>query len=452
MTLELRPYQLGAIDDAREAFRHGARRLLMVAPTGSGKTVIASAIIHAAEKAGSRVAFLAHRRELITQTSDKLHRFGVRHGIIQAGTPMRLGEKVQVGSVQTLVRRLDVLEQVELVIVDEAHHATAGAYQALLNFWGRARVMGLTATPWRLDGKGLGDLFDSHVIATTPGELFDQGYLAPVLYRTFHPIDTRGVAVTAGDFNVGALAGRALEKVVVGDVVSQYREGCAGKRAVLFACTVAHSKAMAQAFVDAGVPAEHVDGEMPGPERDAVLARLRAGATLVLCNVNICTEGWDLPELEVCILCRPTLSESLYLQMVGRVLRPHPGKTVARVHDHARLAIYGHPYDEREFKPERTARVKRAAVEARRVVEGAEVVRRAPGLVLEAQAQEVHRGAGRQPQPPKPFFLRLDELGKRLFFLKMVGKHGPRKAKAIYRWASGEREWPRREWERQLGA
>ncbi len=451
--MDLRPYQEQAVSDAREAFRSGAKRLLITCATGGGKTVLASSIIRSAEQLGSRVIFLAHRRELLQQTSEKLMRFGVHHGLVQAGVPMKLGCRVQVASVQTLVNRLEALQPPDLLFIDEAHHATAGSYQVLLNHYARAKVIGLTATPWRLDGKGLGELFDGHVNAATPYDLFTQGYLAPVRCFTFKPIETKDIAVTAGDFNAAALTSRALERAIVGDVVRQYVDNCTGQRAVLFACTIAHSKAMVQAFQDAGVPAEHIDGNLEPKLRDGVLARLREGSTHVLCNVNVCTEGWDLPELEVCILARPTLSEALYLQMVGRALRTHPSKEYARVHDHARLLpAFGHPYDDRDWTPKREARKKRGDVEQRRVVQGAEVVRRGIEEVQAAQAEEVHRGSIKEEKKARPFFPRMSEEEKHRWYLLMAVKHGARKACGVYRWASGEREWPKRQWREEAEA
>ncbi len=451
--IELRPYQEEAISAARECFKRGAKRLLLTCPTGGGKTVVASSIIRSAEQLGSRVVFLAHRRELLQQTSEKLARFGVHHGLVQAGVQMKLGARVQVASVQTLVNRLDVIQPPDLLVIDEAHHSTAGSYQTLLNHFSRARVIGLTATPWRLDGKGLGELFDTHVNATTPFELHSQGFLAPVRCFTFRPVETEGIAVTGGDFNAGALTTRALERAIVGDVVRQYIDNCTGKRAVLFARTIAHSKAMVEAFQSAGVPAEHIDGNLEPKLRDGVLARLREGRTHVLCNVNVCTEGWDLPELEVCILARPTLSEALYLQMVGRALRTHPSKQFARVHDHARLLpAFGHPYDDRDWTPKREARKKRGDVEQRRVVQGAEVVRRGIEEVQAAQAEEVHRGGIKESTKARPFFPRMSEEEKHRWYLLMAVKHGARKACGVYRWASGEKEWPKRQWREEAEA
>ena len=269
----LRPYQSEAIEAARAKFRANAKRTLLVLPTGGGKTVIASEIIRSAEARGSRVVFLAHRRELIAQTSDKLHRFGVRHGTIMAGERPAPQLAVQVASIQTLVRRLDAYPSFDLIFFDEAHHAAAGGYQKVLELYPRARVVGLTATPWRLDGRGLADVFDSHVIVRTPKQLRDEGYLCAVGGWEFEAIDTTKARVQGGDFKAKDLEESASSKRVIGDVVEEWLRYSPGKRTVVFAVSIATSQLLTEAFVKAGVRAEHIDGEMETAQRDAIVAQ-----------------------------------------------------------------------------------------------------------------------------------------------------------------------------------
>ena len=197
--MELRDYQVEAIKNARAELASGKKRVLIVAPTGSGKTVVAAAIIRSAVEKGKRIVFLAHRKELITQTSEKLHAFGVRHGIIKAGFAAAPQHSVQVASVQTLARRAGAAVDADLVFIDEAHHVTsANTYQKLLDRWPRARAIGLTATPWRLDGRGLSDLFDAHVLSTTPWALRDQGWLVPVGGWIYEATDSDGANIPPG--------------------------------------------------------------------------------------------------------------------------------------------------------------------------------------------------------------------------------------------------------------
>jgi DNA repair protein RadD len=472
--VDLRPYQHEMIDAARDRMRLGSKRTLLVLPTGGGKTVVAAAIISAAESKGSRVLFLAHRRELISQTADKLLRFGVQPGVILAGEPKALHRSVQVASVQTLIRRPGELGQVDLIFVDEAHHLVEGnTYDKLLEWWPGARVVGLTATPWRLDGAGLADVFDSHVLVRTPRQLRDEGYLVPVTGWEYAPVNTRSARVKGGDFDAKSMEQAAMSKTLFGEIIGDWKAHAGGVRTVLFGCTVAHSAAMAQAFVDAGVPAEHLDGETPKDKRAAILSRLRSGDTRVLCNVNVATEGWDCPELECVILARPTLSTSLYLQMVGRVLRPSEGKATARIHDHARcLAAHGHPYADRDYSPEKSSGASRKEVEStvrrdKRCPSCSAVVVTWPcdgcHHMPEPKEIEVQRQAERRAITDTPGWAKVRAKAeedakrarrwaqhtveeKRQLFLRMVEKHGPKKAVGVYRWLSGETEWPPRSW------
>jgi superfamily II DNA or RNA helicase len=312
--------------------------VILVAPTGSGKTTIAAAIIHAAAAKGKRVLFLAHRKELIDQAITRLAEHDIAAGIIMAGRQPFPHRAVQVASVQTLARR--EVPPSDLVIVDECHHARAKSYQRAI---GAAPVtLGLTATPWRTDGRGLGELFEGVVVAARPAELITDGYLCPVTGFAYDAPDLSGVKTAAGDYEEGGAA--AVMAYVGGNVVQRWIDFRPG-RSVLFACTIEHSRQMVERFRDAGVIAEHLDGTTPIAERAAILSRLASGATEVVCNVGVLTEGWDLPSLRCVILARPTKSLGLYIQMAGRGLRPADGKACARIHDHAGNALRHGPVD-----------------------------------------------------------------------------------------------------------
>lgn len=485
--MDLRPYQVSAVESARALFRAGKKKTLLVSPTGSGKTVLFCHIASAAVAKGSRVLVLAHRRELVKQTSDKLNRFGVPHGIIQAGFPRALQRPVQVASVQTLIRNPGQLSRVDLVVVDECHHVTEGnTYSKIFEQYPQAILLGVTATPWRLDGRGLADVFDGHVVVTTPRQLRDEGWLVPVGGWEYEGIDTSRARVRNGEYVAEDLREESTSKRVVGDIISEWLMHAAGKRTVLFASSVEQSQLMAAEFVKSGVPAEHVDGKTPGEERDAILARLRSGQTLVVCNCNVLTEGFDCPELEVCILARPTLSTALALQMIGRVLRPAEGKAAARIHDHAGvLRAHGHPYADRDFSPEKAVKGKRPSAGG----EGGEsgwrqarcdacksVISRWPcdacgfapdpkELKLEyepaAARREItndgtvgKRKAESDPERAEKWERRYrydtNRSDRFAFFQKMVGKHGLQKARRVYFWVSGKREWPDRDWVSEL--
>ena len=362
--IQLRDYQAKAIDEARDAFRTN-RAVLFQLPTGGGKTVTASTVVHGAAQKRNRVWWLTHRRELAGQASRTFHDLGIPHGLIQAGNVSDANALVQVASIQTIARRLSALPEPALIVFDEAHHIGAAQWDTVFNHYPRAKILGLTATPWRLDGQGLGRWFGHMIEGPTVRHLIDQGSLCD--FRLFAPSipDLSGVATLAGDYKSGALAKAMDRPAIVGDAIGHYRHLCAGKRAVVFAAGVSNSQNIVAQFNAAGIPAEHVDGSMQSGERDAIVERFRRGETLILSNADLFGEGFDVPAIEAVILLRPTKSLSLYLQQVGRALRPMPGKSEAIILDHAGNSLrHGLPDDLREWSLEdREKRAKRDALD-----------------------------------------------------------------------------------------
>lgn len=348
--IRLRDYQQRAIDDARAAYKAGHRAVLFQLPTGAGKTVTASTVVHGAAKKGNGTWWLTHRRELAGQASQTFHGLGVPHGTVQAGYVSDRHALVQVASIQTIFRRIHELAPPDLLVFDEAHHIGAQSWEVIFNAFPKARILGLTATPWRLDGQGLGRWFDHMVTGPTVAELIEAGSLSP--YRLFAPAtpDLSDVKTAAGDYQRGALA-KAMDKpAIVGDAIGHYRRLCPGQRAVVFAAGIENSKHIVAQFLGAGIPAEHVDGSMTNDVRDAAVERFRRGETLVLSNSDLFGEGFDVPAIEAAILLRPTKSLGLYLQQVGRALRPAPGKAEAIILDHAGNSLrHGLPDDERDW-------------------------------------------------------------------------------------------------------
>jgi DNA repair protein RadD len=345
-TPALRPYQRDVADRVEAEIRVGRRCLLVVAPTGSGKTVLAADLIRTHVARGQRVLVLAHRRELIAQTSRKLHHAGVDHGIVQAGFRTRPGEPVQVASVATLHARavrssVMAPPPADLVVVDEAHHVRAKTYRRILELYGNAVVIGLTATPCRGDGRGLGSAFDVLVECPDVAALTQAGYLVPArVFAPFRP-DLAGVRIERGDYVEAQLAERMDRAKLTGDIVSHWHRLAERRRTVVFATSVAHSVHLRDEFRRSDVLAEHLDGSTPADERDAILARLAAGSVDVVVNCAILTEGWDSPAASCLVLARPTRSFGLFRQMIGRVLRPAPGKADALILDHAG-AVFEH--------------------------------------------------------------------------------------------------------------
>jgi superfamily II DNA or RNA helicase len=365
----LRPYQIDAIERARGRIEAGCRRLLMVAPTGAGKTTIAGQMIASAAARGTRALFVAHRRELINQTYARLCAMGIAEakvGVIMGSDPRRRpGAPIQVASIATLRARPKPVA--DLVFVDECHLALAASYRALQEHYPNAVHIGLTATPYRGDGRGLGAAYDELLVVASPRELIDAGYLVDPRVLPVPPDelpDLRAVKLKRGDYDERALAAAVDRKRLVGNIVEHWLAHARGVRTVAFAASVNHSMHIAARFRDAGVPAEHLDGTTPTAERDAILARLERGETRVVSNACVLQEGWDQPAVKCAILARPTRSTGLYLQQAGRILRPWRD-TPALILDHAGCALaHGLPQDDRDYSLAGEREVRRGGGEA----------------------------------------------------------------------------------------
>lgn len=333
--IELRDYQKTGVARIRHEFARCSRRVLFVLPTGGGKTIVFVHICSRVASKGKRVVILVHRVELIDQVSATLGRFGVDHGVIAAGHP-ETDKFVQIASVATLARRLNRVRPFDLVIVDEAHHATAGTWAAIMAAMPDAFALGVSATPERLDGRGLGVAFDVMVQGPTAVELTKAGHLVPA--RVFAPperIDLSAVRLRAGDYDARQLAELMSDGAIVGNVVAHWQRLAAGVPTIAFCASIEHSKQVADQFHAAGIPAAHVDGATPPEERRQIVAALGVGDLKVLCNVDLFGEGVDVPGVGAVILLRPTRSLARYLQAVGRALRPDGTKDHALVLDHA---------------------------------------------------------------------------------------------------------------------
>lgn len=358
--IQLRDYQQSCIGEVREAYRTGKRAPLLVSPTGSGKTVMFAYIAQGTSRKGNRVLILVHRQELVDQTSRTLDAFGVAHGIIAAGRTPDRTHPVQIGSVQTVVRRLDLFRP-DLIIIDEAHHGTAGSWRKVIEGNPRARILGVTATPERLDGKGLADVFDDLIRGPEVADLIDAGHLCrPRYYAPPTVADLTGIQKTAGDFNRGELAAAMDKASITGDAVDHYRRICPGVPAVAFCSSIAHAQHVAQQFEAAGFRAAPLDGTLERDERRDRVRALGDGRLHVLTSCEIINEGFDLPVVTAAILLRPTMSLGLHLQQIGRVLRPSPGKANSIILDHVgNLARHGFAEEMRGWSLEGRKRGKR---------------------------------------------------------------------------------------------
>lgn len=334
--MELRDYQKTFVYKVRDAFK-SHRRVLGVSPTGSGKTQIFSFISKGVQDNGKRILVCAHRRELLFQISRALDSWRVQHSMLTAdsrGTPRAT---CVVASVFTLANRLKHFPPPDLLVLDEAHHAVIGStFGKVISHFPNARVLGVTATACRLDGRGLGDSFDYLVEGPSVAELTAMGWLSPAeVYAPKHALDLRGIKVRGGDYVASELTDAMDKPSITGNAVEHYTRLAPDKRAIVFCCSIKHAEDVAAEFRRAGYRAEHIDGGMEDYCRDAVLYRFAKGETQVLTSCELVNEGFDLPTIEVAILLRPTKSLGLYLQQVGRAIRPMEGKARTLILDHA---------------------------------------------------------------------------------------------------------------------
>jgi len=348
-------FQNRAVRLAETALRT-KRAVLVVSPGASGKTVMIGVLARRWLRRGRRVLIVMHRRELVHQTRAHLSRLGVRErdvGVVLAGAEhlRNRAARCQIASIQTLRRRRE-RPPADLVIVDEAHHAMAESYLWLRKRYRAARHAGFTATPFRMDGKGLADVYDEMVTATKPSALLREGRIAePIIYATperFLP-NVDSIRIVRGDYAVSELSRRVRKLEVVGNILTNWFKHARGKRTLVFTVTIAHSRDVVGRFRRRGVAAEHIDGTMSVPERERILNRFRAGHTTVLCNCMVLSEGFDIPACQAVVLARPSRSASLYLQQANRGLRYYRGRRPI-ILDHGRfLQAFGMPEADRHF-------------------------------------------------------------------------------------------------------
>lgn len=353
--MQLRPFQDQAIADLRYLYTQGCRRALLVAPTGAGKTVIAARIIQNACDKGANVLFLAHRRELVNQCGNKLERFGVDHGIIMSGEWLQMAFEVQVASIDTLRARAMNADRMpwpraDIIVIDEAHRSLAPTYLKIIAQYPKAMVLGLTATPIRSDGKGLGHVYEGMAKCPSVAELTRMGYLVPATHFVPTLPDLTGIPIRGGDYDPKELEAALDHRQLVGDIVNHWCRLASDRPTVVFASGVKHSMHLRDEFKRYTDRVAHLDGETPLTTRREIIRDLERGYLQVVCNYGVMTEGFDEPKLSACILARATKNLGLYLQMAGRTLRPSPGKVDTRIIDHGgNWYEHGNVHDEHSW-------------------------------------------------------------------------------------------------------
>lgn len=432
--MELRDYQTRAIERGREAFRQGKRAVLMVSPTGSGKTVILSEIARLHYTREGQVIVLAHRIELVKQAVDKLWKTGIRDlGAIAAEGGFNQNAKVVVCSIQTLLARPQLRPKASLIIPDEAHHYLSQEWNKLMVPYAGVPIVGFTATPQRPDGTALGGMFDELLEVATIPELVSAGHLVPITV-------------------IGPPC--RLEGADIVDPIASLEKYAPNRKAVIFASSVAHGRELVSRL---GSDAGYVDGKTGADERAETLRSFESGRIRVLINVFVLTEGWDCPSVEVCVLARGCSSMAAFLQMIGRVRRPSPGKRDCMLID-AKGAVHRHgmPDDSRAYSLTGKPIAVDKALPAVRQCPACGAVFRMRAVcercsyVFPVAAQPVERKAElKQIDNVTP------ESSKRAFFrsqLEKAAEQGKKPGWAMhrYRWRFGY--WPPQQWLKEEGA
>ncbi len=346
--LTLRPYQTEIARSVHESWKSGHKRPLVVLPTGSGKTVLAADMAHRVAGHDNTAWFIVHRRELLKQTKDTFDLFGIPR------------DRVFVGMVQTIIKQ--GYPDPDLIVFDEAQHISARTWLRIVEAHPDAFMTGLTATPARLDGKALGDVFDRLVLGPTTQDLINQGWLSPYRMIVADVADLTGLRTRGSDYDRTDAESRLMERAVYGDVVKAYQD-YGQTQAIYFCTTIKHSEATAEAFREAGIRAEHFDGNTPAKDRDRLIEQFRAGSVQILCNCELIGEGFDMPACDIVGMLRPTQSLTIYLQQVGRALRPRPGKVATLIDHVGNISRHGSPSEPRDWSLEGRIRTGRAVTE-----------------------------------------------------------------------------------------
>jgi superfamily II DNA or RNA helicase len=364
MSYQLRPYQVELLERLNQVRNTGTRSVLLQLPTGGGKTIVFSHVVKTCFQSGDKCLILVHREELARQAVDKIEAIAqIPVGIIKAGYPANYERQIQVASVQSLSRRLQHCGEFGLIVVDECHHSTAKSYRTILSHFPTAFVLGVSATPCRLDGSGFRGVFDELICGVTTRELIDMGSLSKYKYfATETAMSLSGVHKSKGDYKSADVAKANPVEGLAGDVVKSYCDYLGGKQAVVFCINVQHSIAISAHFAAAGISSAHLDGNTPSDERSNIMDRFRSGFVRVMTNCSLFDEGLDIPGLDGVILARPTASLSRFLQMVGRALRPCEGKENAIIIDLAgNWERHGLPDDSRVWSLDGVEKVKRSS-------------------------------------------------------------------------------------------
>ncbi len=349
--MPLRNYQEELVSRVRSSWLHGRRAPCIVLPCGGGKSCIVAEMARRATANKKSVLFLVHRRELCEQIENTFRQWGVDMS------------RCRVMMVQTAARRLDKITPPSLIITDENHHSTADTYKKVYEAFPDAYRAGVTATPVRLDGSGLADVNDELIIGVSAKWLIENHCLSPYDYYAPSLVDLTGIKIRKGDYDVSSVENLMLRKAVFGDVIKYYRELAGGRQAICYCTSVRHSMETAMQFNLAGIEAAHIDGSTPKSGRERIIEDFRRGALDILCNVDLISEGFDVPDCGCSILLRPTQSLTLYIQQSMRCMRYREGKRAVIIDHVGNYARFGMPDADRSWSLEGRKKQKHEASE-----------------------------------------------------------------------------------------
>lgn len=316
--------------------RRGNRKIMVQSPPRSGKTVVMAYIAKNATDKNKKVLFFSHRKEINEQVIATFERGGVNL------------DNVTIGTVGSLVRKLDKLPNFDVILVDEAHHIKAKQYQTILKHFKDATQLFFTGTPIRLDGAGFHDLADDLVEGKSVKWLQENGNIAPFKYYAPSLVDTTRLKKRAGEFTKASID-ESMKRVIYGDVIAHYEKLAKGKQAIIYTHSVEASESVSNAFKNAGYSSIAISGKTPPETRERAMRAFRDGELKTMVNCELFTEGIDLPNVDVCIMLRPTQSLSLYLQFAMRALNPRDGKTAIIIDHVGNVDRHGLPNADRDW-------------------------------------------------------------------------------------------------------
>ena len=346
--MNLRDYQEELVDGIKQSMSAGNHSIIVQSPPRSGKTVVMAHIAKSATDKNNKVLFFSHRKEINEQVYKTFENNEVNMDL------------VTIGGVQSLVRKLDKLDEPTIILIDEAHHSKASSYKKIIDYFPNAYKLLFTGTPVRLDGSGFDDIADDLILGKSVKWLQEHGRIALFKYYAPQLIDVSRLKKRAGEFTKQSVDD-TMKTVIYGDVIKHYEKLAKGKQAIVYTHSVEASENVSKAFNDAGYNSMAVSGKTPKEERETAMRAFRNGDLKIMVNCELFTEGIDLPNVDVCIMLRPTQSLSLYLQFAMRALNPREGKTAIIIDHVGNVERFGLPNQDREWSLQGIVKKKQTA-------------------------------------------------------------------------------------------